>query len=355
MNLKAIKRLSILIQTMLLSLFLTCCGDFRQSSALSEGNSSLGGYLLPFTQVTLDMDIIHFFASLDLEQIIEELRSNFGVKVLVLPYRDSYPQVTNSKLIDFNLAEDLDAIEFYTAARQQETDEAAFFEAGLIIPSRPDSIRNRPYLNQDVIVLHLNADKNILIHEIMHLLISRSPERRSVYRNDSAKTKLADNIQKTKMKFFESVHSTERLAAEADQAKPNTKYLAAIDRTLRSGTSFVESLKQHSDNHYGEEMDISQLMYEMRGTIYSTGGISKKTYTYSLCKGYYALYFDRWLEETKKEHGIMKSIFNVYRDWNEKGLVSKKTSSYIENYNSSIMQLRSQQTKDSQRWLEELD
>lgn len=336
----------------LLSIFLTHCSLERQATTLASLEDMQSSHRLPHTQTTIDTEVIRLFASLDLDQIFDDLRYNYGVKVIVLPYQDSYPEATVKNLASFNLSEDNNAIEFYTNTRRGETADAVFLEAGLILPDRADASKNRPYLNQDLIILHKNADKNTLIHEIIHLLISRSPERRSLAKSGSPKTNMISNIDNSKLNFVKSATLvTEQTEAFQKSNKATDVYLKSIDHLLRNGISFAKSLGTYSDHSYGEEMDISRLMYEMKDSIFTEGGISEGVYTESLCKGYYQTNFKGWLQDTQQEHGVTESVLSVYDSFKSQDLVSKETGSYVEEYTSAASKRRKEQRKETEAWL----
>jgi len=355
LNLGNFNNFSMSTVIILVSIFLTHCGSDTQPSNLLSQADIQGFHKLPHTQTTIDTEVIRLFASLDLAQIFDDLRYSYGVKVLVLPYQDSYPEATVKNLTSFNLEEDNDAIEFYTNARRGETADAAFFEAGLILPDRADASKNRPYLNRDLIILHKNADKNALIHEIIHLLISRSPERQALAKRGSVKTDMIHAIEKSKVNFLKSATLVSKQTEEFQKSgKTDNEYSKSIDNLLHNGISFANALGTYSDNSYGEEMDISRLMYQMKNSIFSEGGISKEIYTESLCKGYYEVNFNGWLQDIQQEQGVIESVLSVYESFKSQDLVSKETGSYVEEYSTSIQEIRKKQIDNSNNWIKKV-
>lgn len=259
---------------------------------------------LPWKEIIIDDETILQFSNMNENEIIKTLRQKYKIKVLILDIKSSGNASVNSNLIRGGLEEDSKAVYYYTRYNQQMAESryggfiGEFFEPyshpsnsdGFSHPNNNDGLE-RPYLEQPLIVLTLDASRMAIIHEFLHFYI---------YSLEKVKGKIEiDGIPHGRQ-------CGKELLLEKEKVRINPKILKEVMRDDLSIEWIGYTTKSKEDIHAG----IAALNYIKNNFDYQIGGVREELDIY-----YLSLKYKKELHLSEKE--IIHILDNVsdYIHW----------------------------------------
>ncbi len=340
---------------MLITLTAVSCRYREPKSDLLAKNSE--EVILPITGVKINLREIDDIVKLPIGELINTLRSKYKIKVMIIDYSDQYPKATYPNILKYNIAEDSEAMKFYLALRKGDKvdSEAVFMKAYEYDDSQAISARNRPYIEYDLMILHKNIDKNMITHEFIHFLISRSPQRKmSAGSKMSYRTsafQLAKDYQKKAKDAKENYDKTLREAKlkSDEKAKMRVKIVASKYFDIQVDALLFEMINY--DLSAGEEMDITRLMYEYGDRFYQEGGATREEYDKNLCINYYHSNFKKWTTMFQLNYATTKKLISSYELLAPNGLLSNDSAKKFQTFITKDFKLRQQTYNETIDWL----
>lgn len=334
-----------------------------KSNNLNEhesGVSSLEGenIVLPVTEVGLSRSEILGLAALEIGDLIKKLRDFYQIKVLILDYNDSYPKAFYSDLQHYNLREDASAIAYYSSVHREKRlgNEASFVEAKTTFGAKDHLYSpGRPYENSNLILLHLNAEKNMLMHEIIHCLISRSRSSKTEgisFRNDIADKK--SQAAAVFLPIFEELNNEARRQGGGGlglEKAIQALSIQEVNEFVRTSIGYSRALSQYSNNSEGEEMDITRLMYALEKDIFSPTFMDRKEYLEVTCRAYFERNFQAWIANAAAEVNISSLMIEVFKSGIARKIVSKESKLFTQDYVNHYNRVQKPKQKEAQSWL----
>ena len=283
---------------------------------------------LEFSKAKVSKSKILSFSLLTPSEIVDKLRKDYGINVLVLNYPLRSPFAKSLSKEKVNKSQDTNAILYYENLRQlnKENAAASFIAKNAVYSSIRGYGRERPYINHDLMLTNEKVDKYTLIHEFMHFLIKEYKKTK----DPSYIEKLNETDRLQEAFIRQEANLTTDLLFDGERYS-KTQLIEANKKLLKVRAYLLNSLLTSLQGEVAEELDISRYFVENRNSLMRGEKNVHRKEALKIALAYYDVNLKKYKEKLQllikfyKESGELGSSLQALNALDEKSKENMRT------------------------------
>ncbi|MBI4040582.1 MAG: hypothetical protein HY390_01815 [Deltaproteobacteria bacterium] len=230
-----------------------------------------GDYPLTWIHKEIDDQAVLQFKDLNENQIVEQLRKKYGIKVLILN-KKAQNNPMNTSLTIRNEEIDEAAVSYYeadefnqTAIKVMKTPLAEFIGPHFHVHEEPSlDVIARPYMDQPIILLTQSATRMAIIHEFVHYYLCVQNPKDYIRTQNGIQHHRACIDHHELLTLHERMMEAQNVALSLPQNTTQSLKMEKAESFYLAMIEFYLKLANVSVQREGKEVDVHRFMYEHR-------------------------------------------------------------------------------------------